>query len=268
MNDGLEGYDGDPSHKVRGGRIASPGDLREAGVRTSDSPREAAEKLQRIEQAQYARSQVKLRPGQEPLARMGLFLLVPVVLILVFAGGMRLLTMIGPPKPITQFLAMSSASSQERQLPPAELRRQQEAALAALQAQLGHVFKPGTRLAGMLRHCESKPCVRPDYAAFRAYQRFALHPGSYDSDVCQALVPAQTPGAARLKQEPWVLGARFSTGIRCKLAEPETVMAEYRAARNAAAQQALLSVGAVAAILTGLVLLWRRRRGAPGKGSA
>lgn len=260
MSDGLEGYDGDPGLKLRGGQWVSPQELREAQIASWDSTSTAAEKLRQMEAGRAARAALGPVPplsrrGRYILAGLALLVLLPLWALTAAEGVIDVFKLVGPLPPTTQFKVMPMASWQEQQAPVAELKRQREAVLSDLTAEVGQLYKPGTQLAGMFSHCAAKPCVRPDYSAYAAYKRHAVHPASYESDLCRALVPARLPDAAHLKRQTWTLSLSFDGEARCELVDAVQVAQAYR---DQMVMLAAAGGGGIA--LLGLGLAMRRRR--------
>lgn len=263
MSDGLEGYDGDPGLKLRGGQWVSPSELRDAGIASWDSNTAAAAKLQRMRDGKLqpgplTPAEVR-RSGGRFLFWLGILALVPVVAVTMLLGWRNVVKAVGPRAPTTQFEAMPMASWQEQQTPASELKRLQDEARGELKATLGHLYKPGTSFKGIFAHCAAKPCTRPDHSAYRAYRRHAVNPASYDSDLCRAMVPARLPDAARLKQEAWMVSHTFSGETACELVDAAPVLAAYE---DKLARAGVVLAGMAGVVLFGLVWLWRRSRAA------
>lgn len=125
-----------------------------------------------------------------------------------------------------------------------------------LSPSLAALFKPGTDLKAIYNGCKTKNCVNPDIFALDSFKRFAIHPETYENDLCNYFLQG-TGQAPEQLQPTWAIDRKASY---CTVTNTAALRADV-ASRNSSYQMKIAVFAAVMlSILIGLNLLFRQKK--------
>lgn len=121
---------------------------------------------------------------------------------------------------------------------------------------LTSLFVPGTPLAPIYRGCKTVNCDQPDIFAFDQYKKFAAHPETYETDICNYYMTLTNYQPEQL-QPIWTIDRKAST---CVVSNFKAVYADVQSRNKTYLVKIALVAAVMLSILIGLNVLFAKKK--------